>query len=482
MRVPCLLVAATALSLATVPAGADQILGPGRIDGAGTVLLPGGPALGRWQGGKFFSQPDALNLPSTDQGSTGSVDGFSVGGRKLPKILNDIPATLQSFGAVGDGIADDTAAVQAALNSGRALTCQGRFKITGLVTVQGTKDIHFKGTRRMCTFLYATSQSMIYINEQTSRGPLYKITIHDLSIIVQAAIISVVGPDKTAAIYIKYDGGGVYNGPEASVDMDHVTISTDAPGHYVNGIYLYQTNVSHLNHIVVQGDPTTLRGGVNAITYDGANSPTTLYVTNSQFGNVDNGVLFPPVTASGWQGARLHNIDCTPCNIMINAIGGSDGLADYIDIRGLEGTFYTVGVQVSNVSHVFINQNYIFQTPVPVGQVAIPAFPMCINLSQTLPMNRNGGSASVTDNVCDGFFNSKQTHTARIGINLAGYSRQNLQWVIGSNRLANLDKGINVNIGVAGVLFYPQSFKNVTTGISNGATAGDNATVASTAF
>jgi len=53
--------------------------------------------------------------------------------------LNGIVSVLQ-FGAVGDGVADDTAAIQAAINTGRqVLIPAGRYKITNLsITQTGT--------------------------------------------------------------------------------------------------------------------------------------------------------------------------------------------------------------------------------------------------------------------------------------------------------------------------------------------------------
>lgn len=62
MPVNHFLAAATALLVAALPARADQILGDGRITGTNKVVLPGGPTLGLWHGGRFTSQPDAVAL------------------------------------------------------------------------------------------------------------------------------------------------------------------------------------------------------------------------------------------------------------------------------------------------------------------------------------------------------------------------------------------------------------------------------------
>lgn len=56
-------------------------------------------------------------------------------------------ATFQDFGAVGDGVADDTAAVSAALNSGRVIFSDGGiYKLTSGVTVSVTSRFVGKAT------------------------------------------------------------------------------------------------------------------------------------------------------------------------------------------------------------------------------------------------------------------------------------------------------------------------------------------------
>ena len=114
MRASHLIIAIVAACLAALPTRADQILGPGRIDNSGTVLLPGGPLLGKWIGGKFSSQPDTLNLPPNDQGSTGDISGMRVGNARLAaRVANNAELSVSSslaavvvrdgFASSGDG-------------------------------------------------------------------------------------------------------------------------------------------------------------------------------------------------------------------------------------------------------------------------------------------------------------------------------------------------------------------------------------------
>lgn len=62
--------------------------------------------------------------------------------------------SIKDFGAVGNGVADDTAAVQAALNSEQPLDWGGlTYKITSMVSRAYTKDIFWQG--RNATIIYA---------------------------------------------------------------------------------------------------------------------------------------------------------------------------------------------------------------------------------------------------------------------------------------------------------------------------------------
>jgi hypothetical protein len=69
--------------------------------------------------------------------------------------------TLQSFGAVGNGVTDDTKNVQTALNSGAPLSCNGKFLLTSLVTITNV-NVYLQGSSEGCMFILNNFQTMIY--------------------------------------------------------------------------------------------------------------------------------------------------------------------------------------------------------------------------------------------------------------------------------------------------------------------------------
>lgn len=118
-----LLVAATLVSAA--PASAlDRVLPAPRIKDNGDVRLSDDLKIGRYQGGKFISQPDAVQIQGS--GSTGDVSETSVKAagtsvlRALSNRFLDRGVNVLDYGpSVGTG-GDDSAAINAAINAAGA--------------------------------------------------------------------------------------------------------------------------------------------------------------------------------------------------------------------------------------------------------------------------------------------------------------------------------------------------------------------------
>jgi hypothetical protein len=96
--------------------------------------------------------------------------------------LNDV-VSVKDFGAVGDGVADDTAAIQAAINSGAAKIYlpAGTYKITAALSVT-TSAVLFVGDGAAKTFILQTSATAdgIYFNHSSYLvgGGVQDLSIH----------------------------------------------------------------------------------------------------------------------------------------------------------------------------------------------------------------------------------------------------------------------------------------------------------------
>lgn len=151
------LLAMVIVSTVAAPVRADQILGQPRIDTSNRVQLPGGPALGTWQAGKYTAKPDALQIQGA--GSTGDVSGMSAKSAAVGAIMRAISdrladePTVKDFGAVSDPTCaiDNTAAIQAAINAnpGRLIRIPlGSYCFSSInITASGTGLDAVPGTR-----------------------------------------------------------------------------------------------------------------------------------------------------------------------------------------------------------------------------------------------------------------------------------------------------------------------------------------------
>jgi hypothetical protein len=387
--------------------------------------------------------------------------------------------SFQSFGAVGDGVTDDTMAVSTALNSGKPIECYGTFLISSVVTITNI-DVYVQGSNKGCTILYNTPQSEIYA---TLRGAdLYnsnKFVMRDVFLSINAQITSVTGPLKTAAIFIYYPLG--LNGvTQDSVIMDNVKIKPTAAGNFViNGIYLYDTGVTRLNNMLYEGNRTTFQTSSNAYVYDGVHSPSAFTVYNSVAFYAERGIYMPQESNTSWQGVRVRDFDCVWCDIIVEAEGSADGSSDQIDLQSIEGTYNKYGILINNVTHIFLHENYLFAAKTTTGQVT-QANPVCMQIGQTLSPTPYP-AFNVHHNSCDGVQYSGAT--TKFGTIINGFdTSHSVNGVLGPNTYSNLDVGDEIFSGTAGVLLYPSSTLNVTTPVSNLSTGGVNSRVTSSAY
>jgi hypothetical protein len=92
------------------------------------------------------SFPQGLgNISNSTAIATGSTTARSLANR-FADVVN-----VKDFGAVGNGVADDTAAIQAALNSGKALVFlpEGNYKVTASITIP--ENVTLEGTLQPMT-------------------------------------------------------------------------------------------------------------------------------------------------------------------------------------------------------------------------------------------------------------------------------------------------------------------------------------------
>jgi hypothetical protein len=164
-------------------------------------------------------------IPKYDQGSTGAVN------RPINLKLGET-ISVKDFGAVGNNIADDTAAIQAAINTGKAVFFPaGVYKITATLTSSGDDFILVGETYDAMSeknvgasdsigsvINYYGSTSTPVINPQNIPGQTNQIAICNMTITAQKtfanAIVNLPGSDVVGNDYA------------AQVTMDNVRLET----------------------------------------------------------------------------------------------------------------------------------------------------------------------------------------------------------------------------------------------------------------
>lgn len=138
--------------------GVIQYPGVNYTVNTGSITFTTPPVVGL----SFFAvlMGDSLNTstPVFTQGGTGSIT------RTVESKLRDV-VSVKDFGAVGDGVTDDTAAIQAALNKGNSLVPPGTFKVGGFVS-SGTKILESYGDTTFTSAGSINPSGLTYSNSE----------------------------------------------------------------------------------------------------------------------------------------------------------------------------------------------------------------------------------------------------------------------------------------------------------------------------
>jgi len=124
---------------------------PKTVAPGSTPSSSGGIGSGAW-----ISVGDASLRASLRQSSGAGLVGFGA-----TTVFNHLVKDIRYYGGVGDGVADDTAAVQLAANTGHLIFGPGTYKVTAPITISAGQDCVVKGNSRSdTTVLYTGTGTM----------------------------------------------------------------------------------------------------------------------------------------------------------------------------------------------------------------------------------------------------------------------------------------------------------------------------------
>jgi hypothetical protein len=304
------------------------------------------------------------------------ASGSSAVTRTIQDKLRD-SVSVKDFGAVGDGIADDTAAIQAAINAAAGRTVfipAGTYKITDTLSYNVSKTfgafspgIKLMGDGMVKTFLnhQAANKPLIDI-DSGSHGGSYEAAMG--SLIHELAIVNTTATPETVGIR-------VLNGYQ--IDIHHVYIK-DMTSHGVelkNGLYIDDGwNMFSMTQCWIDA----CKGwGIKADGSANRNEGSYTYLREVFFqSNGTDDPLNPYIPPSGgmiWKGQILTMESCGFANGTQNVglfIKGEAGSGQTVDLRSVtfencfKRSLFCRGILVFNAVNcqIYNNNDYVAQT------------------------------------------------------------------------------------------------------------------------
>jgi hypothetical protein len=219
----------------------------------------------------------------------------------VTQIKNKPAFDVRAYGAKGDGVADDTAEIQAAITAaatgGLVFLPAGNYKITGTLTISGSR-VTLAGAGRSSTI--------------TCTGGTFDCITHDGGSYNTVRDLSIVGSGKTGGWAFRTTAAGY-------LTIEDVQI-TDVP----NGIWLYITVSVHVNRININNTPS----GYGILVF-GGNDQVIENVIHDNIGAY--AVAGIRLEATG--GAFVSHVDMIHCTygLLIDPPAGANVIAVVVD-------------------------------------------------------------------------------------------------------------------------------------------------------
>ena len=207
-------------------------------------------------------------LVGTTNGGTGSVT------RTVASKLNDT-VSVKDFGAVGNGITNDTAAIQAAMDSGAFVINfpAGIYKISAAININAAMIINGSGTTATQIVTYNATANMFNINTA------YSVEFNDLKLVTAVT--------QTAGAFI--------NGPSAVINgftkLNRCHFASCFNGFNAVNIVFFQVNdcyfANYRSNAIVVSSPLSPDTGVSTITssiFDAGTNASTAILQKSSGG------------------------------------------------------------------------------------------------------------------------------------------------------------------------------------------------------
>jgi hypothetical protein len=135
---------------------------------------------------KISQLPDASLPLSGNESIPLNQNGVT---KKAPAAFISPVVSVKAYGAVGDGVTDDTAAIQAAVNAEEGVFFPtGTYKVSSAINIPANRLLSGEGASSVISYFGgAASQGALYINSGSPSAYVDNVTIKDLKILGQVA-------------------------------------------------------------------------------------------------------------------------------------------------------------------------------------------------------------------------------------------------------------------------------------------------------
>lgn len=405
---------------------------------------------------KFLSF-DANGQPTTTVGVDSSLDVFIQAGagavpRSVTSKLRDV-VSVKDFGAVGDFIADDTAAIQAAVNQlayGQSLYFpKGSYRITSAITIPAGLAFSFYGDGSRASNVYQVTpgqSGFVSANNPPTTSANW-CQIRDMAILGNNGDgwgFDMNGMSRANYINVVFEGWGFSSKTKGCVRIraSIIVVFTNCVFNASNyGIYNEETIITNWNG-----------GGCFGCTFEVLFAPAIE-------GNYLNGLSFVGNTIES----------CYAGGIRVNIGGGALAIyGNYFEENktvGGAGTYYDIYIGSSSyIKGVDIRGNYFNGKTAGATEDYVP---IRVKYAYGLTIDANNLNASPTGQLLkfDNSANVSQVYLGSIGFNLGGYSETDTF----ANKPTNFYlSGANTNIFNQIINFQPTIVRSVNVPVSLG--------------
>lgn len=372
--------------------------------------------------------------------------------------------TIQSFGAAGNGLIDDTDAVYAALNSGEPIICKGRFLLTSTVDVwlNSNTGLFLQGTgTQHCQFILAKHQTLgsrgrVYIHGwlPTGSNRLYdqtipQVVIRDIQLRPATDISNAPAPTTNAALVVEYPGLNSLNTggwTSSFVTMQNISVLPANSASWAKyGLYLINVQNPSLSGVVCQGARAYFYdSGSACLVFTGDGKPVDAKLSKIWAYNSEYGVLVD----GSWEGVAIDGLTAVSVRVGILARSINND-STLLQVSHSEINAVDTPVYVSNIARVQIHDNHLNLN----STTANSTNPACIALEMQSAVTPYW---MIHNNICEGFQRNVNLGLGqlRFGVTLNSavpLSSNTTLSSISGNQFFGIDRGIFIGSSVNSV-------------------------------